>query len=75
VKRILTPSWRVSTSQTEEQNCRPLSEVTCSGTPNLATQPLISALAQHAAEVDRSGMASDVDVAESLSRVGEEARR
>ncbi len=52
------PSWRVSASQTEKQNCLPLSEVTCSGTPNLATQPPIRASVQHAAEVDRRGIAS-----------------
>ncbi len=70
MKRILTPSWCVSASQTEEQNCRPLSEVTCSGTPNLATQLLTWASAQHAAEVDRRGMASTqcVDLSTTVKR-------
>ncbi len=34
--RIFMPSWRDGASQTEEQNCLPWSEVTCSRTPNLA---------------------------------------
>jgi hypothetical protein len=64
------PTWCVSTSQTEEQNCRPLSEVICSGTPNLATQLPIRASAQHAAEVDRRGMASAqrVDLSTTVKR-------
>ncbi len=41
-----------------EQNCRPLSEVTYPGTPNLEIQPLIRASAQLAAEVDQSGITS-----------------
>ncbi len=58
VKRIFIPSWRDRGSQTDEQNCLPWSEVTCSGTPNLDTQPDTRASAQLAAEVDRSGIAS-----------------
>jgi hypothetical protein len=45
-------------SQIEEQNCLPWSEVTCSGTLNLETQPDTRASAQLAADVDRSGIAS-----------------
>ncbi len=58
VKRILIPSWHDRASQMDEQNCLPWSEVTCSGTPNLDTQPDTRASAQLAAEVDRSGIAS-----------------
>ncbi len=58
VNRIFIPSWRDRASQTEEQNCLPWSEVTCSGTPNLATQPVTRASAQLAAEVARSLIAS-----------------
>jgi hypothetical protein len=43
VNRIFTPRRRVRASHTEEQNCLPLSEVTCAGTLNLATQPLTRA--------------------------------
>ncbi len=57
VNRIFMPSWCDRASQTEE-NCLPWSEVTYSGTPNLATQPDTKASAQLAAEVDRSGIAS-----------------
>jgi hypothetical protein len=60
----------VRTSQTEEQNCLPLFEVICSGTPNLATQLQIRASAQLAAEVDQSGMASAqrVDLSMTVNR-------
>jgi hypothetical protein len=58
VNRIFMPSWRDRASQTEEQNCLPWSEVTCSGTLNLAIQQVTRASAQLAAEVNRSGIAS-----------------
>jgi hypothetical protein len=67
VNRILMPSWRDRASQTEEQNCLLRSEVTCSGTPNLDTQPDTRASAQLAAEVDRSGIASAQRVDRSMT--------
>jgi hypothetical protein len=70
VNRIFTPSHRVRASHTEEQNCLPLSEVTCTGTLNLATQPVTRASAQSVAGVDRSWMASAqrVDLSTTVKR-------
>ncbi len=70
VNRIFTPSRHVRASHTEEQNCLPLTEVTCAGTPNLATQLVTRASAQSVAEVDRSGMASAqrVDLSTTVKR-------
>ena len=47
----------MSCAHTSEQNWGPLSEVMCSGTPNLATQPATKALAMAAVVVLESGMA------------------
>jgi hypothetical protein len=53
-----TPSLAVNAAQTADENCGPLSEVMCDGTPNLATQPDIKAAAQSSAAVAASGTAS-----------------
>jgi hypothetical protein len=70
VNRIFIPIWRDRASQTEEQNCLSWSEVTCSGTPNLAIQPDTRASAQLVAEVERSGIASAqrVDLSTTVNR-------
>jgi hypothetical protein len=54
-----TPSLLQRASQMEEVNWVPLSEVMRVGTPNLDTQPLIKASAQEAADMSRSGIASN----------------
>ncbi len=52
------PSVAHSSSQTAEENCTPLSEVSAAGTPNLLTQLLKKAAAQLVVEVLTRGTAS-----------------
>jgi hypothetical protein len=52
------PRVEHSSSQTAEENCTPLSEVSAAGTPNLLTQLLKKAAAQLVVEVLTSGTAS-----------------
>ena len=52
------PRVEHSYSQTAEENCTPLSEVSAAGTPNLLTQLLKKAAAQVVVEVLTSGTAS-----------------
>ena len=55
---ILIDKTSLSSAQRAEVNCALWSEVRFVGTPNLATQPQMRALAQAAAEMSASGTAS-----------------
>ncbi len=66
----VTTSLLQRASQTADVNWVPLSEVMREGTPNLDTQPPIKASAQEAADISRSGMASNhlVDLSTAVKR-------
>jgi hypothetical protein len=53
------PSLQHNDAQEAEENCVPLSDVSVSGTPNLATQWKRKASPQEAAEMSLSGTASN----------------